>query len=66
MKFIEVLQNCLGKKAEKNLLPMQPGDVLATYADIDDLMNDVGFKPMTTIEGGIRLFVEWYRNYYKI
>jgi len=64
MRFIEVLEGCLGKKAEKNLLPIQPGDVPATYADVDDLMRDVGFKPATTIEEGIRRFVEWYRGYY--
>ena len=64
MKFIEVLEKCLGKKAKKNLLPIQPGDVPATYADVDDLIRDVGFKPATPIEEGIRKFVEWYRNYY--
>jgi UDP-glucuronate 4-epimerase len=64
MKFIEVLEDCLGRKAEKNLLPIQPGDVPATYADVDDLIKDVGFKPSTTIEEGIKKFVEWYREYY--
>jgi len=62
MRFIEVLEDCLGKKAKKNLLPMQAGDVPATYADVDDLMKDVGFKPKTSIEDGIRKFVEWYKN----
>ena len=65
MKFIEVLEDCLGKKAKKNLLPMQPGDVPATYADVDDLIKDVGFKPTTAIEEGIKKFVEWYREYYE-
>jgi len=65
MKFIEALEDCLGKKAEKNLLPIQPGDVPATYADVDDLMRDTGFKPVTSIQEGIRLFVDWYRSYYK-
>jgi len=65
MHFIEVLEDCLGKKAEKNLLPIQAGDVPATYADVDDLINDVGFKPSTTIESGIKKFVEWYKAYYK-
>src|SRR3990172_8743733 len=60
MRFIEVLEDCLGKKAKKNLLPMQAGDVPATYADVDDLMRDVGFKPSTPIEEGIKRFVEWY------
>lgn len=64
MRFIEALEDCLGKKAEKNLLPLQPGDVPATYADIGDLTGDVGFKPSTPIEEGIKRFVEWYREYY--
>ncbi len=64
MKFIEVLEDCLGKKANKNLLPIQPGDVPETYADVDDLVNDVGFKPATSIEEGIKRFVEWYNEYY--
>ena len=63
MKFIEVLEGCLGKKAEKNLLPMQPGDVHETCADVDDLIN-IGFKPSTPIEKGIKKFVEWYMSYY--
>ena len=62
MHYIEVLEQCLGKKAEKNLLPIQAGDVPATYADVDDLIKDVGFKPATSIEEGIRKFVEWYRE----
>jgi UDP-glucuronate 4-epimerase len=63
MKFIEVLEGCLGKKAEQNLLPMQPGDVHETCADVDDLIN-IGFKPSTPIEKGIKKFVEWYLSYY--
>ncbi len=63
LKFIEVLEDCLGKKAEKNLLPMQPGDVHETCADVDDLI-DIGFKPSTPIEKGIKKFVEWYLGYY--
>jgi UDP-glucuronate 4-epimerase len=66
MKFIEVLEDCLSKKAKKNLLPMQAGDVPATYADVDDLMRDIGFKPITPIEEGIKRFVEWYKKYYGI
>lgn len=62
--FIEVLEDCLGKKAIKNFLPMQDGDVRATYADIDDLKRDVGFKPNTPIKQGLRSFVEWYRLFY--
>ncbi len=65
MKFIETIEQCLGKKAEKKLLPIQAGDVPATYADVDDLMRDVGFRPETPIEEGIRKFVEWYKWYYK-
>ena len=66
MRFIEVLEDCLGKKAVKNFLPMQLGDVPVTYADVDDLVRDVGFKPDTPIEEGIKRFVEWYRKYYKV
>ncbi|TLD40158.1 MAG: dTDP-glucose 4,6-dehydratase [Candidatus Jettenia ecosi] len=66
MRFIEVVEACLGKKAEKNFLPMQKGDVHATYADIDDLVADVGFKPSTPVEKGIEEFVKWYRMYYAV
>lgn len=62
--FIEVLEGCLGRTVEKNLLPIQAGDVPATYANVDDLMSDTGFKPSTHIEEGIVRFVEWYRGYY--
>lgn len=64
LRFIEVLEDCLGKKAEKNFLPMQNGDVPATYANVDDLVRDVGFKPCTSIEAGLGRFVDWYRGYY--
>lgn len=63
--FIATLEQALGKTAQKNYLPMQPGDVPATYADVDDLMRDVGFRPATPIEDGIRKFVDWYRGYYQ-
>lgn len=66
MRYIEVLEDCLGKKAEKNFMPMQNGDVPVTYANVDDLVREVGFKPQTTIEEGVAKFVEWYRSYYKI
>jgi len=66
MRYIEVLEECLGKKAEKNMLPLQPGDVPATYADISDLVRDVNYKPDMSIEQGIANFVDWYRGYYKI
>jgi len=65
-RFIEVLEDCLGRKAEKNLLPMQSGDLPATAADISDLARDVGFSPDTPIETGIARFVAWYRKYYKV
>ncbi len=63
-RFIEVLEECLGRKAIKNLLPMQPGEVLETYADVADLADAVGFRPDTSIESGIARFVDWYRQYY--
>lgn len=66
MHLIETLETALGKKAEKNMLPMQPGDVPATYANVDDLTRDVGFKPATPIEVGVQRFVEWYRGFYKV
>ncbi len=66
LHFIEVLETKLGKKAIKNLLPLQEGDVPETYADVDDLMQDVGFKPSTSIETGIGNFVNWYKEYYKM
>lgn len=66
MKFIEVLEKNLGRKAAKNMLPMQPGDVPITYADVDELMKDVGFKPSTSIETGLQKFIKWYRGYYHI
>jgi len=64
--FIQVIEKALGKKAEMNLMPLQPGDVPATFADIDALMQDVGFKPSTPIEVGIERFVEWYKDYYGV
>jgi UDP-glucuronate 4-epimerase len=66
LRFIEVLEECLGKKAAKNLLPMQAGDVLATCADVDGLMRDVGFRPETSIEEGLGRFVGWYLDYYGV
>ena len=66
LHFIEVLEKCLGKQAIKNMLPLQPGDVPYTYADTRDLMTDVGYKPDTKIEDGIKRFVDWYTEYYEI
>lgn len=64
MRYIEVIEECLGRKAEKNFLPMQLGDVPETYADIDDLVRDAGYRPATPIETGVRRFVEWFCDYY--
>jgi UDP-glucuronate 4-epimerase len=65
MYFIECIEKALGKKAIKNMLSLQPGDVPRTYANVDALVEDVGFRPKTPIEEGIRRFVDWYRAYYK-
>ena len=65
-RFIEVLETAIGKKANINMLPMQPGDVPTTYADIDELAKAVGYRPKTPIEVGVRRFVDWYREYYKV
>lgn len=65
MDYIAVLEKCLGKEATKEFLPMQPGDVYETYADVTDLMRDYGFKPSTTIEEGLSKFAEWFKNYYR-
>jgi len=64
LQLIEVLEKCIGKKAEKVMLPIQPGDVPATYADIDDLIRDIGFRPVTSIDVGVSRFVKWYRDFY--
>jgi len=64
MRCVELLEECLGKKAEKNFLPLQPGDVPETHSDVSDLTQDVGYQPTTPIEVGIRNLVDWYREYY--
>ncbi len=64
LRYIEVIEDCVGKKATMNLLPLQPGDVLDTWADTEDLAADVGYEPATPIEVGVARFVEWYRGYY--
>jgi UDP-glucuronate 4-epimerase len=66
MRYIEVLEECLGRKAEKNLLPLQLGDVPDTWADVEDLVADVGYRPNTPVEVGVRNFVDWYLDYYKV
>ncbi len=65
MDFIETLERCLGREAVKEYLPMQPGDVYQTYADVSDLMRDYGFKPDTPIEDGLNKFVAWFKEYYR-
>jgi UDP-glucuronate 4-epimerase len=66
LRFIEVLEGCLGRVAEKKLLPMQPGDVPDTYADVKDLVDDVAYRPATPVEVGVERFVNWYRDYYQV
>ena len=65
LRYIEVLEECLGRKAERNLLPLQPGDVPDTYADVSALQRDTGYSPSTSIETGVRRFVDWYRDFYR-
>ena len=66
LEVVRLLEEAIGKKAKRELLPMQPGDVPATYADVDDLMREVGFKPATPIADGIARFVDWYRAYHRL
>jgi UDP-glucuronate 4-epimerase len=66
MDFIKCIEMAVGKVAKKNMLPLQPGDVLATYANVDALVADVDFKPQTPIEDGVRRFVDWYKGYYGV
>ena len=65
LRYISVIEDCVGKKAEMNLLPLQPGDVPDTYADVDDLVADVDYKPSTPIETGVARFVDWFRDFYE-
>lgn len=65
-RFIEVIEQCLGRTATRNFLPLQPGDVPATSADVSDLARDVGFSPDTPIEVGVRRFIDWYRSFYRV
>ncbi len=65
MRYIECIEQALGRKAQKNLLPLQLGDVPDTFADIDDLVRDVGYRPATPVEVGVERFVRWYVDYYK-
>ncbi|UCC14808.1 MAG: capsular biosynthesis protein CpsI, partial [Gammaproteobacteria bacterium] len=64
MKYIGLLEEYLGREAEKNMLPLQPGDVPDTWADVEDLARDVGYRPETPVEEGVKRFVDWYLGYY--
>lgn len=64
-RYIATLEQCLGRRAQLNLLPMQPGDVPDTWASVEDLSRDVGYRPVTTVEQGVQAFVQWYREYYR-
>jgi UDP-glucuronate 4-epimerase len=66
LRYIEVMEDCIGRRVEKQLLPMQPGDVPDTHADVDDLRADTGYAPDTPLETGIARFIDWYRGYYKV
>jgi UDP-glucuronate 4-epimerase len=66
MHYIEVLEQCLGREARKNLLPLQPGDVPDTYADVADLVEQFDYKPGTSVEDGVARFVEWYKGYFGV
>jgi UDP-glucuronate 4-epimerase len=66
LQFIEVIEQQLGKKATKNFLPLQDGDVPETYADVNDLMREIDFKPETPIETGVSKFIQWYKEYYQV
>jgi UDP-glucuronate 4-epimerase len=66
MDFIEAIENKLGKKIEKNMMPIQPGDVPATYADVTELVEDLDYKPSTPIQEGIDRFVDWYIDFFKV
>ena len=66
MDFIQAIEDALGMEAIKDYMDIQPGDVPATYANVDDLVRDLGYKPETTVAHGIRQFVDWYRAYYRV
>ena len=66
MDYIQALENALGIEAKKNMLPLQPGDVLETSADTQALYEVIGFKPETTVKDGVKNFVDWYRDFYKV
>ncbi len=65
-QYIKVIEDCLGKEAKRNLLPLQPGDVIATWADVDDLVRDLDYRPSTPVEVGVKRFVEWYKEFYGV
>ena len=65
LRYIEVLEGCLGRKAQMELLPLQAGDVPDTEADVSDLIANVGYRPVVSVEQGVASFVDWYRGYYR-
>ena len=65
-QYIEIIEECLGRKAVKIFRPLQPGDVPDTWADVRELIDDVGYSPRTTVEIGVQRFIAWYRSYYKV
>jgi UDP-glucuronate 4-epimerase len=66
MDFIEAIEQALGKKAQKNMMPIQPGDVPATWADVDDLVEDLDYQPNTAVQEGVQRFIDWYKDFYQI
>lgn len=66
MELISIMEECLGRSVLKRMFPMQPVDVSSTYADVDDLMRDAGFKPATPLANGVRQFADWYRSFYPV
>ena len=66
LDFIDAIEKALGKSARKNFMPIQPGDVPATWADVQDLIQDFSYRPATPIEQGVKKFVEWYREFYRV
>jgi UDP-glucuronate 4-epimerase len=66
MDFVTTIEKVLGKEAEKQFMPMQPGDVSETYADVQDLVDNLDYKPETSLDFGVSKFVEWYREFYKV
>jgi UDP-glucuronate 4-epimerase len=66
LRYVDAIEAACGVKAIRNYMPLQPGDVLATWADVDDLAEATGFRPKTSVEDGVKAFVDWYRDFYKV